>query len=48
VGRADRKNNLVYLGVDWMIILQWIFKKWDVKVWTGLFWLRIGTSDGLL
>ena len=26
-------------GVDGWIILKWIFKKWDVGVWTGLSWL---------
>jgi hypothetical protein len=26
------------------IILGWIFRKWDVGVWTGLGWLRIETS----
>jgi hypothetical protein len=29
------------LGVDGRIILRWIFRKWDVGVWTGLSWLRI-------
>jgi len=29
-------------------ILRWIFRKWDVGVWTGLIWLRIGTGGGLL
>jgi hypothetical protein len=29
-------------GVDGRIILGWIFRKWDVGVWTGLGWLRIG------
>jgi hypothetical protein len=33
--------------VDGMIILKWIFKKWD-GAWTGLTWLRIGTGGGLL
>jgi hypothetical protein len=32
----------------WEIILKWIFKAWDEKVWTGLIWFRIGTGDGLL
>jgi hypothetical protein len=31
-------------GVDGMIILIYIFRKWDVGVWTGLSWLRIGTG----
>jgi hypothetical protein len=28
-------------GIDGRIILGWIFRKWDVGVWTGLGWLRI-------
>jgi hypothetical protein len=32
-------------GVDGRIILRWIFRKWDVEVWTGSSWLRIGTGD---
>jgi hypothetical protein len=34
-------------GVDERIILEWIFRKWDVdvRVWTGLGWLRIETGD---
>jgi hypothetical protein len=28
-------------GVDWRIILEWIFRMWDVGVRTGLGWLRI-------
>jgi len=31
-------------GVDGRIILTWIFRKWDVGVWTGSIWLRIGTG----
>jgi len=31
-------------GVGERIILRWIFGKWDVRVWTGLSWLRIGTG----
>jgi hypothetical protein len=29
-------------GVDGRVMLEWIFKKWDVGVRTGLGWLRIG------
>jgi hypothetical protein len=31
-------------GVDGRTILGWIFRTWDVGVWTGLGWLRIGTG----
>ena len=31
-------------GVDGRIILRWIFRKWDVGVWTGSSWLRVGTA----
>jgi hypothetical protein len=31
-------------GVDGSIILRWLFRKWDVRVWTGSMWLRIGTG----
>jgi len=31
-------------GADGIIILRWIFRKWDVGVWTGSSWLRIGTG----
>jgi len=34
--------------VGGMIILRWIFVKWDVGVWTGSSWLRIGTGGGHL
>jgi len=31
-------------GIDERIICRWISRKWDVGVWTGLSWLRIGTG----
>jgi len=36
------------LGVDGWIILGWISRRWDVSIWTGLGWLRIGTGCGHL
>jgi hypothetical protein len=35
------------LGVDGMIILEWILGKWGGKLWTGFIWLRIGIGGGL-
>jgi hypothetical protein len=32
---------------EW-IILKWILKRQDGVIWTGLIWLMIGTSGGLL
>jgi len=36
------------LGVDGWIILGWIFRRWDVSIWTGLGWPRIETGGGRL
>jgi len=36
------------VGVDGRIILKCILTKSVGRVWTGLSWLRIGTSDWLL
>jgi hypothetical protein len=35
-------------GVNGRIIFRWIFRKWDVGVWSGLGWLRIETGGGHL
>jgi hypothetical protein len=35
-------------GVDGRTIVRWIHRKWDVGVWTGSSWLRIGTVGGHL
>jgi hypothetical protein len=35
-------------GIDGRIILRWIFRKWNVGVWTGLSSLRIETDGGHL
>jgi hypothetical protein len=32
-------------GVDRRLILEWIFRKWVVGVWTGLGWLRIDSCE---
>jgi hypothetical protein len=48
VGNLRGRNHLGDLGVDRSIILRWNFRKWDVGVWTGMSWLRIGTGGGHL
>jgi len=35
-------------GIVGRIILRWIFRKWDVGVWTGSSGLRIETGGGHL
>jgi hypothetical protein len=47
-GNLRARDHMEDPGVDGRIILKWIFRKWDVGVWTGLIWLRIGTCGGLL
>jgi len=34
-------------GLDEIIILRWIFRKWEERAWTGLVSLRLGTGGGL-
>jgi hypothetical protein len=46
VGKPEGRNHWGDPGVDGRIILRSIFGKWDVRVWTGLIWLRIGRVAG--
>jgi len=35
VGKHEERYHLEDLGADGRIIIRWIFRKWDVGVWTG-------------
>jgi len=48
IGKPEGKRPLVRPRHRCGIILIWIFRKWDVKEWTGSMWLRIGTGGRLL
>jgi hypothetical protein len=43
VGKPDGNSYWGDPGIDGRI-LRWIFRKWNVGVWTGLSWLMIGTG----
>jgi hypothetical protein len=46
VGNRRERDHLGDSGVDGRIILSWIFRKWDVGLWTVSSWLRIRTGGG--
>ena len=47
-GNLKERDHSEDSGPDGRIILRWIFRKWDVWVWTVSIWLRIGTGGGNL
>jgi hypothetical protein len=47
-GHLSERDHWGDRGVDWRIILIWIFRKWDVGIWMGLGWLRIERGGGHL
>jgi hypothetical protein len=48
VGNLRERAHLGGPGVDGIIILRWIFRKWDKGILNGSSWLRIGTGGGHL
>jgi len=49
-GEKNRKSreHLEHLGLDWMIILKCVSKKYDGNLLAGLIWLRIQTRGKLV
>ena len=47
-GNLREKDHLGDTGAGGRIILRWIFRKWDVGVWTRSSWLMVGTGGGYL
>ena len=47
-GVVCEKDHLEDPDIDLRIILRWIFRKWDMRAWTGLIGLRTGTGGGRL
>ena len=41
-------DHLVHPRIDGRVILMWIFRQWEVGVWTGSSLVRIGTDGGHL
>jgi hypothetical protein len=48
MGIVRGRDHFVDQGLDGRIILRWIFRKWVLRIWTGLSWLRIETGGGHL
>jgi hypothetical protein len=47
-GNLRERGHLEGSGIDGMIILKQIFRKWYVWAWTESRWLRTGTDGGQL
>jgi len=48
LGNLREREHLEDPGIEGRIILRWVLRKWDVWIWTGSSWLRMGTGDGHL
>jgi hypothetical protein len=48
VGKPGGRDYCGEPGIDGRLVLRWIFRKWNVGIWTGLSWLRVGIDGGHL
>ena len=47
-GNLEKGGHWRDLRIDGRIVIKWIFRKWDVGLWTGSTCLRRGTVGGHL
>jgi hypothetical protein len=48
VGKHEGKRPLGRPRRNGRIILKWIFRKWNLGLWAGSIWLRVGRVFGYL
>jgi len=48
VWKPEDKRPLGRPRSRWEDNIKWIYRKWDVGLWTGSSWLRIGAGGGHL
>jgi hypothetical protein len=45
-GNLRARDHLEEFGINFSMILKWIFNKWDEETWIGLIWLKIRIRGG--
>jgi hypothetical protein len=48
VGKPEGNRQLARPRHKWVDVLSWILWRQNGVVWTGFFWLRIGTNEEFL
>ena len=44
-GNVWERDHLEDTGIDGRMTLRWIFRKYDVRAWTGMIWIRVGICE---